>query len=436
MERNEEGAISSATKYRSSAAAIPAQSVPYYVKACAMGIPAVMFGLLISAWIMFFLGWVPGSTPQHSDFRQLYVAGYMVRTGHAHQLYEYGSQKQFQDSLVSPEAIALPYIRPAFEAAMFVPISFLPYTLAYWLMLVGNCGLLVLVFYLVRPFMTNLATVWTWLPVALFLSFFPTMTSIIRGQDSISFLLLLTAASVTLGKKNEMIAGALLGLGLFKLQLALPIALLFLLWRRRRFVAGFSAVAVVLGALSIGLTGLAEFRVYARALVGVAQLSYVVSSPAQMMPNLHGFVSTLLGGWMPGVWIQIFTILLSLWLLVWTVIRGFRADARSQLLLAIPASVLVSQYILIHDLSVLLLPTVVLLDRYLLVDGQVTGLPLLICRAAEAMIVAPALQAFFPYQFYWVAVAIIAFWLAFGSAISVPRGKNPDISFERRVFAS
>ena len=399
-----------------------------------MGIPAVMFGLLISGWIMFFRGWVPGSTPQHSDFRQLYVAGYMVRTGHAHELYEYAAQKQFQDALVSREIIALPYVRPAYEAAMFVPLSLLPYTLAYWLMLVGNVGLLALVFRLVRPALTNLATVWPWLPFALFLSFFPTMTSIMRGQDSISFLYLMTAAYASL-KKNEALAGVLLGLGLFKLQLVLPIAFVFLVWRRWRFAAGFSLVAIPLTAISVWITGVGEAREYARALVGMAQVSYVVFSSTQMMPNLHGLASSLLGGRMPGVWIQIFTILLSCWALVWTTIRGFRADARSQFLLAIPACVLVSHYILIHDLSVLLLPAVLLLNRFLPMEGRATGRPLLICRAAEAMIILPAMQAFFPYQFYWVAVGIIVFWLALAEAVSDQSWLDTNSSADQAVVS-
>ena len=41
-----------------------------------------------------------------ADFRQLYAAGYMVQTGHRHQLYDYDSQKKVQDALVSQEDLA------------------------------------------------------------------------------------------------------------------------------------------------------------------------------------------------------------------------------------------------------------------------------------------------------------------------------------------
>src|SRR5262245_35186262 len=91
--------------------------IPYYVRALAMGIPAMMLGLQISMWVFL----IPAILDGHSDFRQLYAAAYMVRTGHAGQLYDYESQKAFQDSLVSQAEIALPFVRPAYQALLFAP---------------------------------------------------------------------------------------------------------------------------------------------------------------------------------------------------------------------------------------------------------------------------------------------------------------------------
>src|SRR4051812_23182750 len=112
-------------------------SVPYYVRAVAMAIPSVLFGLLLSGWIAF----IPGAMAGHADFRQLYAAGHIVRSGMAHQLYNYDVQKDFQDRFVSPEAIALPYIRPAYQAVLFVPFTLLSYRESYWVMLALNIGL-------------------------------------------------------------------------------------------------------------------------------------------------------------------------------------------------------------------------------------------------------------------------------------------------------
>ena len=69
------------------------QEPPYYLKALVIGIPAIVLGLQISGWI----GFLPVIRDGHADFRNLYTAGYMVRSGHGHDLYTYSEQKKFQD---------------------------------------------------------------------------------------------------------------------------------------------------------------------------------------------------------------------------------------------------------------------------------------------------------------------------------------------------
>ena len=120
-----------------------------------MGIPSVLFGLLLSGWIAF----IPGAMAGHADFRQLYAAGHIVRSGMTRQLYDYDVQKEFQDRFVSPEAIALPFIRPAYQAVLFVPFTFLSYRTSYWVMLGINIGLLTLSFQLLSPYLLNLRVI-------------------------------------------------------------------------------------------------------------------------------------------------------------------------------------------------------------------------------------------------------------------------------------
>ena len=121
-------------------------NVVYYVRGLAMGIPAYLFGIHLWTWVIF----LPGAMQGHADFRQLYAAGAMVRTGHSHQLYEYTSQKLFQDTLVSPEQIALPFIRPAYQALLFAPLSVLSYRTAYFVFLAINLVLLGICYRLLR----------------------------------------------------------------------------------------------------------------------------------------------------------------------------------------------------------------------------------------------------------------------------------------------
>ena len=88
-----------------------------------LGILPILIGIQLLGWITF----LPSALLHgHADFRQLYAAGYMVRTGHARELYDIRAQQQFQDVLVGNDERALPFIRPAYQALLFVPFSLLP----------------------------------------------------------------------------------------------------------------------------------------------------------------------------------------------------------------------------------------------------------------------------------------------------------------------
>ncbi len=163
----------------------------------------------------------------------------MVRSGYAQQLYDFDAQLHFQRLLVGPGDVPLPFNRPAFEALLFVPFSFLSYRAAYFTLVLVNVVLLAICFRLLRGRLDNLAAVHPALPVAVFAGFLPLAAALMQGQDSILLLTLLTMAMVLLERGRDFGAGLLVGLGLFKLQIVLPLVVLFLVWRRWRFSAGF-----------------------------------------------------------------------------------------------------------------------------------------------------------------------------------------------------
>src|SRR4029077_12419790 len=70
----------------------------------------------------------------------------------------------FQDALVGNDERALPFVRPAYQALLFLPFSLLPYRNAYLAFLAVNLVLLALAFWLIRPLMKNLARIWRGLP--------------------------------------------------------------------------------------------------------------------------------------------------------------------------------------------------------------------------------------------------------------------------------
>ncbi len=383
----------------------------HYVQDILLGILPIIFCMQFLAWLTF----LPKALRGHADFRQLYVAGYMVRTGHRTQLYDYAAQTYFQNTLVSNDERALPFIRPAYQALMFVPFSLLPYRTAYLGFLLLNVLLLALAFLILQPRLRGLSCVWPGLPPALFLGFYPVALALMQGQDSILLLALLAAALVSLERNRDLTAGALAGVGLFKFQIVVPIVLLFLLWRRWRFVKGFLFSAILVGLLSFITSGWAETVVFVHSLLSVgAGLPAVpgeINFPLRIniMANLRGLIYGLASLRAPQRWLQVTTLLLSSIVVISVRARGRQQPGGDALVLAITAGVVVSYYLFIHDLSILLIPIVLTLDRFISRNG--TGEPF--GRAAAAisalLFVAPMCIFVIPAHFYLVSVLICAF---------------------------
>jgi len=383
-----------------------------YLPDLLLGMLPILVGIQLLGWITFF----PGALLHgHADFRQLYAAGYMVRTGHAGELYDIRAQQQFQDALVGSDERALPFIRPAYQALLFVPFSLLPYRSAYLAFLAVNLVLLAFAFRTLRSHMNHLMRVWRFLPVFLFLVFYPISLAIMQGQDSILLLLLLAAALAALEGGHELRAGVLVGLGLFKMQVVIPIALLFLLWRRWRLFAGFALSACLLSLVSLWVVGFAPTAAYARSLLSVGtNMPAALQFPLRVsiMANLRGLFFGLLGDRLPAFWIQVLTIVTSVLVLLWVAfaIRGKQRGAGA-FVLAITASLIVSYYLFVHDLSVLLIPIVVTLDRFILAGAERPAITL--DRAAgwmsATLLIAPLCIFLIPDHFYLVALPLCAF---------------------------
>ena len=390
----------------------PISVPPYYVKGLALGIPAILLGLQVSGWLFF----IPVITHGHNDFRQLYTGGYMLRLGCGHQLYNYELQKAFEDKLVSPEQIALPINHLAYEELLFTPLSLLNFRAAYLAFLGINVVFLGISLRLLLPWMDNLAAVWRSLPIAIFLVFIPVAGALMQGQDSVLLLALLAAVAVSLDRGKELAAGIFVGLGLFKFQLVLPIALLFLAWRRWRFCAGFALSSIAAGLLSLWLVGFSQIQVYIHSLhsmsialnSAVDQYRYAIVPSS--MPNLRGLIFGLGHSHLSPSWLQAITIVSSgLVLLLVAILTPGRRPALDSLLVAVTTSTVVSYHLLIHDLSILLLPLAVTLNRFINAsasgrrDGRLTLL------ASVLMFVAPACISFMPHHFYLASLPLLAF---------------------------
>jgi hypothetical protein len=331
--------------------------------------------LLLGGQILVGVALTSGAFRGDADFRQLYAAGYMVRTGHGQQLYDYAAQIHYQAAVVPGEPF-LPFIRPAFEALLFVPFSLVSYRAAYVMFFGVNLLLLFVSYRLFRPHLGNLARCWRWLPICLFLSFLPFSIAVVQGQDTILLLLLLSLAMRLLDLRREFWAGVVLGLGLFKFQIVVPFALLFLLWRRRKLFSGFCMSGTILACFSMLLTGLPQAREFVRlswSVGGSATLldPHQVQLRVDFMPNLRGLVNGVFAKFVPGTYIQLLLIAASAALICFLVFRWRAAPLGSDAFrLGVLAAIVLSYYLLIHDLALALLPIALTLDRSMRLQGN------------------------------------------------------------------
>jgi hypothetical protein len=375
--------------------------VPYYVKACALGFSAYLIGAHLWTWVFMFPVMFSGG----ADFRQLYVAGYTVRTGHASELYDYQMQGRYQNAIVSPAKTTLPFNHLAYESLLFAPFSALSYRAAYLAFLIINLGALLLCFLLLRPHLQNLGAVYTWLPAALFLAFLPIGAALIQCQDSILLLTLLVSAFLCLESGMPLIAGLLCGLGMFKFQIVLPIALLFALWKRWRMVAGFGISSAAVTAISVWLVGIKGIHVY---LSGLRRMSSELRPAEQIlyhispsnMPNIRGLAYAIFGSGHRAFWVTAACSALIVFLS-----GKWASRDKGGFLIAVVVSALVSYHFLIHDMSVLALPLFLTLDRTVEFEG--TGQSeQLIFRSAAALLVTPLLISYSAEHFYLAALPI------------------------------
>ncbi len=318
-----------------------------------------------------------------ADFRPFYTGGYMVRTGHRKELCNYDAQKRFEDALVPVDIdFMMPIIHLPFEELIFVPLSLFSYRTAYWMFLAFNGTLLAACIRLLKPRMKVLSNRWRWFPALLFAAFYPISRAAVQGQDSIILLTLLAGALWSLDHDRDLTAGFLIGLGVFKFQIVIPIALLFLIWRRWRFCAGFAVSGATAALISLWLVGFPGAREYADTLLGMslhlnsrADMLHYGAVPTSMF-NLRGLATALLGGTLSRYSI-LFVIFASS-----VAVMMVAARQRPSLSLAIIASSLVSYHFLCHDASILIIPLAAALCSRSVWSGAVAALLLVVSLAA------------------------------------------------------
>jgi hypothetical protein len=309
------------------------------------------------------------AAPFGGDFLQEWIGGYLVASGNADRLYDadYTKQLQHDPAIIGyrwSERRYLPMVYPPYYYAGVRPLATLSSvaaTLVWAGLMVAALGFALVV---CRRLAGWNAAALGWVAV-LALVFPPLVENLITSQKATVLLLLFAATYALLRAGSPFFAGVAFGLVAFKPQLAAPIAVMMLCKRQWRFVLGGATTGVVLLLVSLA-TSWQACEDYVRFALGTG--SYL-QSPGYDLAKAHnwrGFFTLLADGQASAWEISLATLVACFATLffAWRLFAG-PFDAASdrfprQFAGLMIATVLVSPHLLTYDLTILLLPVLLL----------------------------------------------------------------------------
>lgn len=330
--------------------------------------------------------------PLRTDFRMFYSAAQMLRHGAVHSLYDLEAQHAFQRHYVHRVGLIFDY--PAATALLFLPGAWLGVWPAY--VLWTSVSLLVLV---IAMFALNAGLQGFEHPLALLalaLLFVPIWFNLMQGQIVFFLLLAYSLALYYMSRGREFATGCALAIGLLKFHLMLPFVLVLLIRRRWRALGGFVAGSAAFAGICVAVAGWRCLIDYPRLLLHLTRLP-LTGYNIWAMANLHGLMVGLAHREPP----LIITLAVSLALiaasaLAWNNVEfGFASG--------IITTVLVSYHLNPHDLSLLLIPLVVLMKNVRVLRWRALSL-VLFAPPVPLLLLGP--------NFWMLAVCVLVLMLA------------------------
>ena len=255
-----------------------------------------LFGcaLLIYNVRILWIAWTTYSLSS-ADYSIFYVAGKLVNSGKASELFSLSAQAQMH---LAPHfrQLPLPFNHPPYEALLFAPLARLPFLTSYYVWDAVNVIFLAAIAILLTPWLTDLPWASTSAIFTLSLAFWPVAAALMQGQDSILLTLIVVAAYDQYKRGNEGLAGAILACGLFKAQLLLPLAACFGISQRWKFVRNFVFMGVGLATVSLLMIGSAGMQQYFELLSSSSHMPLAVYFKPELMANLRGLFALITQG--------------------------------------------------------------------------------------------------------------------------------------------
>lgn len=256
-------------------------------------------------------------------------------------------------------------LHPPYELAIYFCLALMKFRVAYPFWWGSNLVLLGFAAYLLWGYVPNLQDKYPYFLI-LIATFFPVFVALAQGQTSILLLVFLALCHDSLQKQREFRAGFLLAMGMFKFLVVVPVAVLLILEKRWKSLAGFATGCFALLLLSCALVGLDGVVSWVRLIAGYGKAAPEKAGTVSIMPNLRGLIEacgTLIA---PSVILTVLTLVLSLCLFLWVDGRILQCrDSSLRFSLQVLLAVMISYHLYPHDASVLILPLAILLNHSL-----------------------------------------------------------------------
>jgi len=314
-------------------------------------------GLLgVAILLVTFVWWTAqGPNVEKTDFALTYVGAHIVHDGAGGRLYDPNLQIQLRDSMFQHPS-PLFFEHPPFEALALAPLAAFPFRISFLIWGLINTALVLVLIVWLRRFLIWPAEDLGYL--ALWLIFAPLIVALYQGQSSILVLAAFAISFVQLKNEKPLLAGVVFGLALVKFQFAFPMALVFLIRKQSRFVAGFAGTAVAFFLLSLAAVGWHGMISYVQFLGRIGSNPHDVSyGSAVDMPTLHGLVYAIGGNQLSAILLNGLVALLSIALLGWIATRWKTAEEKSidpLFAAGIGGSLLSGAHMFTHDFAPLL----------------------------------------------------------------------------------
>lgn len=380
------------------------RSAPYLRMYAIAGCVALLAGLLVS-YVSLIAGGNAG--PKQTDFVSYYSAAHLVISGAGSHIYDLTAVGQYERALVHPLTVrngVLPYVYPPYVAILTAPMSLLPYRVAWVLWLGINLLLVAAAIASFQHYLSlgRMSGVLLW---AASLSFLPVFVALAQGQISIVLLALLTAAFFASRSRHWWLAGTLLSLALVKPQYVAPILLVLIVRRHWACLAAIATSALIVLAGSALILGPGSETGYLRVLRDAAGWRGQFGYSASLNQSVYGFLQLLIR---PSIALPLTAIIAgaAVLALVRTSFRSPNLDIPYAF--AVVTGVALGPHVLIHDLSLLLLPVVVA------VHYRYTGPPhltALLLSGSAAVLAGMPLTSIIPIQMSVLAMLALGIWL-------------------------